>query len=76
LEGRPIPGSETAPVTLLEQAADYAWFAERWGWPPTVVDEQPAWIIARLPTLADALDEATANVQERAQQAAERQAGR
>lgn len=52
-------------MTLLDEAADYAWFAERWGWPPSVVDEQPAWIIERLPTLAMAFDEANAAVQER-----------
>ena len=57
-------------MTLLEEAADYAWFAERWGWPPSVVDEQPAWIIERLPTLATAYDEAKAAVQERAEQQA------
>jgi hypothetical protein len=31
-----------------------------------VVDEQPAWIIERLPTIATAFDEAQAAVQERA----------
>lgn len=58
-------------MTLLEEAADYAWFAERWGWTPSMVDEQPAWIVERLPTLAMAFDEASAAVQERvaAQQA-------
>lgn len=62
-------------MTLLEQVADYAWFAERWGWPPSVVDEQPAWIIERLPTIATAYDEATATRQEAAaQQAAQQQA--
>jgi hypothetical protein len=64
------------PRTLLEDAADYAWFAERWGWPPSVVDDQPAWIVDRLPTLATAWDEAKAAIQERAQQEAERRAGR
>jgi hypothetical protein len=60
-------------VTLLDEAADYAWYAERWGWPPSVVDEQPAWILERLPTVAMAFDEAKAAVQERvaAQQAAQ-----
>jgi hypothetical protein len=53
-------------VTLFEEAADYAWFAERWGWPPSVVDEQPAWILERLPTIATAFDEAKATMQERA----------
>lgn len=57
-------------MTLLEQCADYAWFAERWGWPPSVVDEQPAWIIERLPTVATAYDEAKVAVQERAAQQA------
>lgn len=73
MEGRPIPGSEKVPPTLLEQAADYAWFAERWGWPPSVVDEQPAWILERMPTLALAFDEAKAAVQERAAQQAQQQ---
>jgi len=31
-----------------------------------VVDEQPAWILERLPTLATAFDEAKATMQERA----------
>lgn len=63
-------------MTLLEEAADYAWFAERWGWPPSVVDEQPAWIIERLPTVAKAYDKANAAVQERAaQQAADQPSG-
>ncbi|MFI8535329.1 hypothetical protein ACIGMX_34430 [Streptomyces aquilus] len=60
--------------SLLEQALDYAWFAERWGWPPSVVDEQPAWVMERLPTLADAFDTVHAARQERAQQAADRAA--
>jgi len=63
-------------MTLLEQVADYAWFAERWGWPPSVVDEQPAWIVERLPTLAIAFDEAKATAQEQANaQAAQPQGG-
>jgi hypothetical protein len=64
------------PPTLLEDAADYAWYAERYGWPPSVVDEQPAWILARIPTLATAWDEAKAAVHERAAREAEQQAGR
>jgi len=41
-----------------------------------VVDEQPAWIIERLPMVATAYDEANATVQERAaQQAAAQQPG-
>ncbi|MEE1838078.1 hypothetical protein [Streptomyces sp. SP17KL33] len=51
------------------------WFAERWGWPPSVVDEQPAWIIERLPTLATAFDEAKDAVNERAAKAAEQARG-
>ncbi|MEU5043146.1 hypothetical protein [Streptomyces griseorubiginosus] len=35
-----------------------------------MVDEQPAWIIERLPTVATAYDEANAAVQERAAQQA------
>jgi hypothetical protein len=63
------------PLTLLEEAADYAWFAERWGWPPSVVDEQPVWILERLPTIATAFDEVKATMQERAAQAAQQQGG-
>jgi hypothetical protein len=40
-----------------------------------VVDEQPAWIIERLPTLAEAFDEATAALQERAQAASQQSGG-
>ncbi|MDX3672708.1 hypothetical protein [Streptomyces europaeiscabiei] len=60
---------------MLEEAADYVWYAERWGWPPSVVDEQPAWILERLPTLAQAFDEAKDALNERAAQAAEQARG-
>jgi hypothetical protein len=38
-----------------------------------VVDEQPAWIVERLPTLAMAWDEAKATLQERAAREAQQQ---
>lgn len=61
-------------MTLLDEVVDYAWFAERWHWPPTVVDEQPVWILDRLPVIAEAFDEARASLQEQAQREAERRA--
>ncbi|MDX3126015.1 hypothetical protein [Streptomyces scabiei] len=40
-----------------------------------MVDEQPAWILERLPTLAQAFDEAKDALNERAAQAAEQARG-
>lgn len=38
---------------------DYGWYAMKFGWPPQVVDEMPAWIDARLPGFAGVWDEVT-----------------
>jgi hypothetical protein len=38
-----------------------------------VVEEQPAWVVERLPTIAQAWDEAKAALEERAREKAERQ---
>lgn len=51
----------------------YGWFAERYGWTPNQVDEQPLWVIGQFPTWAGAVDEAKATLQE-AQAEAERAA--
>ena len=64
------------PLTVLDEALDYAWFAERYRWPPSVVDEQPVWVVENLPYLASAFDEARDRLSERAQQEAERRAAR
>jgi hypothetical protein len=40
-----------------------------------VVDEQPAWVLERLPTVAMAFDEAKAAVEERAAQQAQQAGG-
>lgn len=45
----------------------YGWFAERYRWTPTQVDEQPLWVIRLFPTFAGAVDEAKAALQEEAQ---------
>lgn len=52
---------------LLEDAAGYWWFAERFGWTPDQVDELPAWLAARLPTVAAVNDEIQADEMKRAQ---------
>jgi hypothetical protein len=54
----------------------YGWFAERYGWTPTQVDEQPLWVIRQFPTWAGAVDEAKATLQEQAQAEADRAAAR
>lgn len=54
----------------------YGWFAERYHWPPTVVDEQPLWVINLLPVYGNAVDEARATLQEQAESAAQAAAQR
>jgi hypothetical protein len=54
----------------------YGWFAERYGWTPNQVDEQPLWVIRQFPVWAGAVDEAKATLQEQAQAEAAREAGR
>jgi hypothetical protein len=54
----------------------YGWFAERYGWTPTQVDDQPLWVIRLLPDFAGAVDEAKAELQDEAQAQAEREAAR
>jgi len=54
----------------------YGWFAERYGWTPTQVDEQPLWVIKQFPTWAGAVDEAKVTLHEQAQAAADRAAAR
>lgn len=41
----------------LEAAAQYFWYADRFGWLPTEVEELPAWLRDRLPTVAAVHDE-------------------
>lgn len=52
----------------------YGWFAERYGWTPRQVDEQPAWVLLQLPVWAGAVDESKATQQQRAQEQADREA--
>jgi hypothetical protein len=54
----------------------YGWFAERYRWTPTQVDEQPLWVINQFATWAKAVDEAKATAQEQARAEAEREAAR
>jgi hypothetical protein len=64
-------------VTPLERVAwRYGWFAERYGWTPTQVDEQPLWVINQLPVYASAVEEAKAHLRQAAQAEAERDAAR
>ena len=54
----------------------YGWFAERYHWPPTVVDAQPLWVLNLLPVYGSAVDEARATLQEQAESAAQAAAQR
>jgi len=54
----------------------YGWFAERYHWTPSQVDEQPLWVINLLPTYGKTVDEARATLQEKAQAEAEAEAKR
>lgn len=51
----------------LEGTAQYFWFADRFGWLPEQVDEQPLWVVDRLPAVAKIHDEVTRERQEAAQ---------
>lgn len=62
LAGKPARDAVSEEDLLLEEAADYWWYAERFGWTPDVVDELPQWLAARLHTVAAVNDEV---VQER-----------
>ena len=42
----------------------YIWFANRRGWPPTVVDEQPWWLMEQIHGLADVWDQAAADARQ------------
>jgi hypothetical protein len=44
---------------------DYWWYADRYGWPPTVVDEQPAIVLERLREVTSLVDDYRAEVAER-----------
>jgi hypothetical protein len=54
---------------LLDEALRYAWFAERYHWSPDVVDNLPAHVEARLPTVAQVVDEVAEAEQKRAARA-------
>lgn len=54
----------------------YGWFAERYGWTPKQVDEQPAWVLLQFPVYAGVVDEAKAALQEKAQAEAAAEARR
>jgi hypothetical protein len=54
----------------------YGWFAERYGWTPTQVDAQPAWVIKQFPVWASVVDEAKATLQAQAQAEADAEAKR
>lgn len=54
----------------------YGYFAERYGWPPDVVDRQPLWVMLQFPVWADVVDEAKARAQADAEEAAKRDAKR
>ena len=61
---------------MLEEAARYVAFADRWQWPPAVVDELPAWLHERMLIAATVKDELEAERQERRAAAAKSDAGR
>ena len=47
---------------------DYFYAADRFGWPPTVVDEQPALVLDALLNVARGIDEYRQEQAERAQE--------
>lgn len=54
----------------------YGWFAERYKWPPSVVDAQPLWVMLQFPAFASAYDQAQATRAERARALQELEAKR
>ena len=55
------------PVTpeevLLDETLEYVFFADRWQWPPDVVDNLPVHLYARFPIVAAVRDEVEAEAQ-------------
>lgn len=41
----------------MEEAAYYFWYAQRFNWPPDVVDDLPGRLVDRLPAVAAIYDE-------------------
>ncbi|MFE9448265.1 hypothetical protein [Streptomyces sp. NPDC006739] len=60
----------------MERASFYGWFAEKYQWPPSVVDAQPWWVIEQMPYIARAYAEVQEMQMERARAEAEREARR
>lgn len=52
---------------LLDRAVRYYRFAERWNWPPSVVDRESAILMSRLDLVASVADEITEERQRRAE---------
>jgi hypothetical protein len=52
--GRPHPGE---PELWDRVFYDYWWYADRYGWPPSVVDEQPVIILERIREIADVVED-------------------
>jgi len=48
---------------MYEDAMMYFFFAERWKWRPSEVDDEPQWLIDRLPGVAQMYDEVQADKQ-------------
>ena len=48
LAGREVSPALPGEPTEWERAADYWFWADRFRWPPSVVDEQPAIVLDRL----------------------------
>lgn len=45
---------------LYERTMHYLWFADRFGWTPEQVDDQPQWFLSRAAEVAAVLDEVRA----------------
>jgi hypothetical protein len=57
---------------VLDEAWDYYWYADRFGWTPDQVEAMPAWLDGPFATIAREVDRAQERANRRAAQEAER----
>jgi hypothetical protein len=66
LAGVPLPPAHPGEPQLWQQVFfDYWWWADRFGWPPDVVDRQPTIILDRLREVTQVVEEWRAEQAER-----------
>ena len=70
MEGNRVPDGH--PITPVDEAYDYLWYAERYRWTPEQVDNLPAWVDTWLPLMAAEVDAARETAHEKAMRDAER----